>query len=86
MEALIKLKCPKCSSRLDIFDTPSGGRIVSVSLLGDSVEQNAAALELFQPPDAGPKITCPRAADRSIPPSLIDRSLCSIVLAPAKIS
>ena len=76
MEALVKLTCPKCSSRLDIIDTPSGGRIVAVSLLGASVEQNAAALELFQPPDAGPKITCPACGvafdpsepHRSIPP------------------
>ncbi len=74
MESLVKLKCPTCSSRLDIFDTPSGGRIVSVSLLGDSVEQNAAALELFQPPDAGPKITCP-ACGRSFDPSEPHRSI-----------
>jgi DNA-directed RNA polymerase subunit RPC12/RpoP len=74
MEALVKLKCAKCSSRLDIIETPSGGRIVSVSLLGDSVEQNATALELFQPPDAGPKITCP-ACGRSFDPSEPHRSI-----------
>jgi hypothetical protein len=74
MEALVKLKCPKCSSLLDIIDTPSGGRIVSVSLLGDSVEQNAAALELFQPPDSGPMIACP-ACGRAFDPSEPHRSI-----------
>jgi DNA-directed RNA polymerase subunit RPC12/RpoP len=74
MEALVKLQCPKCSSRLDIIETPSGGRIVSVSLLGPSVEQDATALELFQPPDAGPEVTCP-ACGASFDPSGPHRSI-----------
>jgi len=74
MEALVKLQCPKCKSRLDIIETPSGGRIVSVSLLGDAVEHDAAALELFQPPDSGPRITCP-ACGTSFDPSEPHRSI-----------
>lgn len=68
MDATVKLKCPKCASRLDIIETPSGGRTVSVSLLGDAVEHSAAALEVFQPPDSGPAIKCP-ACSTSFDPS-----------------
>jgi len=74
MDATAKLTCPKCRSRLDIIETPSGGRTVSVSLLGDAVEHNAAALELFQPPDAGPRIVCP-ACRMSFDPSEPHRSI-----------
>jgi hypothetical protein len=74
MDAVVKLQCPRCRSRLDLIETPSGGRTVSVSLLGLSVEDDAVALELFQPPDAGPKITCP-ACTMSFDPSEPHRSI-----------
>jgi hypothetical protein len=74
MDAIVKLQCPKCNSRLDIIETPSGGRTVSVTLLGRSVEDDAVALELFQPPDAGPKISCP-ACTTSFDPSEPHRSI-----------
>jgi hypothetical protein len=43
-----KLRCQHCGSRLDVFDTPSGGRTVSVTGFGISVEHSAKALERFQ--------------------------------------
>jgi hypothetical protein len=74
MDAIVKLQCPRCNSRLDVIETPSGGRAVSVSLLGPSVENDAVALELFQAPDAGPRITCP-ACSMSFDPSEPHRSI-----------
>jgi hypothetical protein len=52
-----KLRCQNCGSRLDVFDTPSGGRTVSVAGLGASVEHSAKALERFQ--ITTDKILCP---------------------------
>jgi DNA-directed RNA polymerase subunit RPC12/RpoP len=54
-----KVRCPNCQSRLDVFETPSGGRTVSVTFLGAAVEENAAAVELFFPPDHPIDIRCP---------------------------
>lgn len=64
------IRCPNCDSRLDVMETQSGGRIVSVIGLGHSVEQSARALELFLPPGAGPDLTCPAChgrIDTSVP-------------------
>jgi hypothetical protein len=63
-----RLTCPTCRSRLAIFDTPSGGRTVSVVALGASVETRAKALERFVAPGHGPDIVCP-ACDARIDPS-----------------
>jgi hypothetical protein len=46
----VRVGCPRCQSRLDIFETASGGRTVSVVSLGQAVEMHAAALEVFLPP------------------------------------
>jgi hypothetical protein len=54
-----KTRCPRCQSRLEVLETPSGGRIVSVAFLGVTVETTAAALEVFIPPDGGAEIRCP---------------------------
>ena len=56
---IAKVRCPQCESRLDILETPSGGRIVSVSLLGPAVDSTAQAVEAFQGPDDRPEIVCP---------------------------
>jgi DNA-directed RNA polymerase subunit RPC12/RpoP len=70
-----KVRCPNCQSRLDVLDTPSGGRIVSVAYLGASVEMNAHALEVFIAPDNGLELQCPACSNqfdpsgpRTIPP------------------
>jgi len=63
-----KLACPRCRSRLDVIETSSGGRTVSVTGLGASVEQHALALQRFQGPGAGPDIICP-ACEYRIDPS-----------------
>ena len=71
-----KVRCPKCQSRLDVIETPSRARTISVSFLGPSVEQDAHALETFQGPDTGPEIGCPACGTafdpsepyRAIPP------------------
>jgi DNA-directed RNA polymerase subunit RPC12/RpoP len=70
-----KTRCPRCQSRLEVLETPSGGRIVSVAFLGVTVETTAAALEIFIPPDGGAEIRCPAcdcqfdpAGPRRIPP------------------
>jgi DNA-directed RNA polymerase subunit RPC12/RpoP len=52
-----RVTCPQCRSRLEIFETPSGGRTVSVAGLGTTVEPQA--LERFMAPDEGPDIVCP---------------------------
>ena len=54
-----KLTCPYCQSRLEVIETPSGGRTVSVARLSTKVESSAKALERFYGPDAGPDIGCP---------------------------
>ena len=63
-----RLTCPKCRSRLEVFETSSGGRTVSVLAFGLAVETHAKALERFIPPDVGPDITCP-ACDVRIDPA-----------------
>jgi hypothetical protein len=64
-----RLICPKCRSRLEVIETSSGGRTVSVMGLGDAVSSEAKALELFVGPDAGPEIQCPACNDRFDPAS-----------------
>ena len=54
-----KLQCPRCQSRLDVIETASGARTIAATFLGPRVEDNAKALEIFQGPDAGPRIECP---------------------------
>lgn len=63
-----KLTCPQCRSRLTILETNSGGRIISVVILGLSVERSAKALESFVAPGTGPDIQCP-ACESWIDPS-----------------
>jgi DNA-directed RNA polymerase subunit RPC12/RpoP len=60
-----RVTCPRCRSRLEIFETPSGGRTVSVSGLGTSVEPKA--LERFMAPDEGPEVICPACSLRLDP-------------------
>jgi hypothetical protein len=52
-----RVTCPRCRSRLEIFETPSGGRTVAVAGIGTSLEPKA--LERFHGPDEGPDIICP---------------------------
>jgi DNA-directed RNA polymerase subunit RPC12/RpoP len=54
-----RVTCPKCRSRLEVFETPSGAKTVSVLALGPPVESHAKALERFIAPESGPDITCP---------------------------
>jgi DNA-directed RNA polymerase subunit RPC12/RpoP len=54
-----KLTCPHCHSRLAILETQSGGRIVSVTILGSPVERSAKAFESFMAPGSGRDIQCP---------------------------
>jgi hypothetical protein len=63
-----RVRCPHCQSRLDVIETPSGGRTVSVVLLGSRVEMNATALELFIAPHGGSELQCP-ACDRQFDPA-----------------
>jgi DNA-directed RNA polymerase subunit RPC12/RpoP len=64
-----KVRCPRCQSRLDVMETPSGARIVAVTLLGSSVEEKAAGLEVFMTADDGPQIKCPACLSRFDPSS-----------------
>ena len=64
---LAKLRCPQCASRLEVLETSSGGRMVSVIVLGPSVERDARALERFVPPGAGPDVICPACRYRFDP-------------------
>ena len=52
-----RLTCVNCRSRLEIFETPSGGRTVSVVAIGSLREPKA--LERFMAPGEGPDILCP---------------------------
>ena len=52
-----RITCPKCLCRLDVFETSSGGRTVSVAVLSMTAEPKA--LERFMAPDEGPDIVCP---------------------------
>jgi hypothetical protein len=75
-EPIAKLQCPRCQSRLEVFETTSGGRTVAVTTLGPTVERSAIALETFQAPAEGPRLKCPACANlfdptggyRAIPP------------------
>jgi hypothetical protein len=62
-----KVRCPNCQSRLDVLETPSGGRIVSVAYLGASVEMNAHALEVFIAPANSLELQCPACSKRFDP-------------------
>ena len=70
----VKLRCPNCQSLLDVLETPSGARTVSVRNLGTMVERTARALETFQKSDDGPEIRCP-ACDRRFDPSEPSRAI-----------
>ena len=63
----IRVLCDRCRSRLEVLDTPSGGRTVSVVGLGLSVEANPLALERFEF-GTGRDVTCP-ACNHAIDPS-----------------
>jgi len=67
-DSVAKVQCPHCQSRLDVMETSSGARTISVVVLGPSVEHSAVALEMFEPPDSGPSITCP-ACSHAFDPS-----------------
>jgi hypothetical protein len=62
-----RVTCPNCRSRLEIFETPSGGRTVSVIALGANVD--AKALERFMAPGDGPEVVCPACNLRLDPAS-----------------
>jgi hypothetical protein len=40
-----------------VFETPSGGRTISVAFLSPLIEPKQ--LERFMPPDGGPDVVCP---------------------------
>ncbi len=46
----------ECQRRLDVFETPSGGRTISVAVVATLAEPKA--LEPFIPPGEGPILTC----------------------------
>lgn len=54
-----KVRCPQCRSTLEVIETPSGARSVSVAFLGASVESNPHALEIFVGSDRGRELMCP---------------------------
>ena len=62
-----RVRCPQCESRLEVIETPSGARTVSVVFLGPAVEDIAQALELFMPPGDGPELRCPACQKRFDP-------------------
>lgn len=66
-EIASKVTCPRCSTRLAVTETPSGGRSVAVLALGRSVEDTAKALERFVAPDRGPDVICPACDARFDP-------------------
>ena len=63
-----KVRCSRCGSRLEVLDTASGGRTITVSGLGAAVEETALARERFFPPGAGADLSCP-ACDAPIDPT-----------------
>ena len=64
----IRVRCPHCRSSLDVLDTQSGGRNVSVFWLGPTVEMKPTALELFLPPgDRSGELVCPACSRRFDP-------------------
>jgi hypothetical protein len=58
-----RVRCPECGSRLEVIETPSGARSVSVVVLGSAVESTAHALERFMSHDAGPLLVCRHAVN-----------------------
>jgi DNA-directed RNA polymerase subunit RPC12/RpoP len=62
-----KVRCPKCASRLEVMETPSGARTVSVVFLAPAVENTAQGLESFMAADAGPELICPACRKRFDP-------------------
>ena len=62
-----KVRCPKCASRLEVLETPSGARTVSVVFLAPPVENTAHGLESFMAADAGPELICPACRKRFDP-------------------
>ena len=63
----IRLICPRCRSRLEVIETASGGRTVSVVGLSELASSKARALEVFTGRDGGPDITCPACNERFDP-------------------
>jgi hypothetical protein len=51
-----RVTCPRCRARLEILETASGGRSVSVISVGT---MEPRALERFIAPEAGPDVVCP---------------------------
>jgi hypothetical protein len=45
----VKVRCPGCQSILDVIETSSGGRTVSVSFLGARVETTALSARDLSP-------------------------------------
>jgi hypothetical protein len=68
-----RITCPQCRSRLDVAETSSGGRTVSVAVVAVLAEPQA--LELFTPPASGPHITCP-SCSQNIDPAAPYRGNC----------
>jgi hypothetical protein len=69
-----RLTCPQCECRLDVFETSSGGRTVSVAVLSTAADPKA--LQRFMAPDEGPEIVCP-ACNVKIDPAAPYRRLKS---------
>jgi uncharacterized Zn finger protein (UPF0148 family) len=61
-----RVTCPSCGSRLDVFETRSGARTVSVAVMSTIAEPKA--LERFLPPESGPELSCP-ACDATVDPA-----------------
>jgi hypothetical protein len=57
--ASARVRCPRCESRLDVLETSSGGRSVSIIWFGPTVEASARSLETFKGPGEGGDIKCP---------------------------
>jgi DNA-directed RNA polymerase subunit RPC12/RpoP len=62
-----KVRCPQCGSRLEVIETPSGARTVSVVFLAAAVENTAHGLESFMAPGDGPELICPACRKRFDP-------------------
>jgi DNA-directed RNA polymerase subunit RPC12/RpoP len=73
-EPIAKLQCPRCQSRLEVFETTSGGRTVSVATLGPTVEDHPLAQETFHARDEGPRIKCP-ACGNVFDPAGVSRAI-----------
>jgi DNA-directed RNA polymerase subunit RPC12/RpoP len=63
----VRVRCDHCRSRLDVIETQSGGRTVSVVGLGSSVEAKPIALERFELNASARDVTCP-ACNHTIDP------------------